>query len=157
MDDVEVALVSFLCADTAVTDLIRTPPAPPRIFPNVVPQNQPRDQPTIVYEVLTQMEGFALAMGPHGLPRATILLECRAATARQAKLLRSLVLSSRGGNPDNRKLNGFAGSLGEGYVVQMAKAENSYYEFEPPLRDGERGIHIAGVELLLWWNNLSTA
>jgi hypothetical protein len=151
VDDIEIALVSFLLADSAVTELIQTKPSPARMFPDKVPQGQPRDKPTIVYEVLTQKEFFDLD-GPGGLPNAVILLECRGASRKDAKLLRQRVLNSRGPDPDNKKLNGFKGSMGRGYVVQMSKVENSYSDYEPPIKDGEIGVHIAAVELVLWWN-----
>jgi hypothetical protein len=158
-DDVELALVGFLSADPAVLELVQTPPRPPRIFPDFMPQGEDLDAgrrrlASLVYEVLSHAEGFALVLGPHSLPNALILLECRAGTRREAKLLRSRVLSSRGGNPENRQLNGFAGSLGQGYTVQMAKVENSYYEYEPPIAAELSGVHVAAVELRVWWNNL---
>ena len=158
-DDVESALVAFLAADPAVAELVQTPPRPPRIFPDFVPQGADLDAgrhrlAAIVYEVLAHGEGFALVLGPHSLPNALILLECRAGTRREAQLLRERVLTSRGGNPDNRQLNGFAGSLGQGYVVQMAKVENSYYEYEPPVAAELSGVHVAAVELRVAWNNL---
>ena len=152
-DDPEFALLAFLSADPAVAELVHTPPAAPRFYPDAAPQGTPRDLPCIVYEVLTRREEGVLAQGPHGLPDMVLLLECRAGTRVRANLLRSRVLESRGGNPDNRKLNGFAGSLGSGYVAQKIMAENQYYDHEPPLQAAGVGVYVAAVELRIWWNN----
>lgn len=151
--------MDFLSADPAVAELLRTDPHPIRIFPDYVPQGADRDAqgnrlPSIVYEVLGQRENFALYSGPDSLPDMTLLLECRAASRRVAKLLRQRVLESRGPDPDGRQLNGFAGSLGNGYVAQKVMAENSYYDIEQPVQATDRPIHIASVELRIAWNNL---
>ena len=150
---VEFALGQFLSADPLILEMVQTKPQPPRIFPMVVPQGQPRDKPAIVYEVMAESENFTLAHGPHGLPSTTILLECRSPKRMEVRKLAKLVKESRGGNDDNRRLNGFVGSLGQGYVVQMAKVENSSYDYEPPIKDAEVGTHIMALELVLWWNN----
>lgn len=154
MDDIAKALIQFLSADPDILALIKTAPQPPRIFLDSVPQNVARSLTTLVIEELAHREGFALVMGPHGLPNVLLLLECRAASRAEAQKLRQRVLDSRGGNPDNRELNGFAGAMGAGYVVQMAKVENSYFDFEPPVKSTEVGVYIATVELNLWFNSL---
>jgi hypothetical protein len=154
MDDIVDALISFLSADPDVLALVKTDPQPPRIYLDLAPQGQARSRPTIVIEELSHREGFALATGPDGLPDAVLLVECRAASRVEAQRLRQRVLNSRGGNPDNRKLNGFAGSLGAGYTVQKVMAVNSYADVDLPVKAEDAVVHIASTEIALWWNNI---
>jgi hypothetical protein len=154
VDNVEVALVAFLSSDPDILARIRTAPKPPRIYPDKAPQGEPRSLACLVYEKLSHQENFALALGPDGLPDALFLLECRAGTRKEAEELRTLVLNSRGGNPDNHKLNGFAGSLGAGYTVQKVMAVNGYYDVDLPVKAEDTVVHIASTEIALWWNNI---
>jgi len=151
-DEPEVGLVAFLRGDPEVMALLETPPDPPRIFPNVAPQSLKPEQEHLVYEVAATREPATL-QGPGGLARATILLECRvkASVPKKARELARRIRHSRGPNPDGSELDGFSGQWPEGYTVQKAGVEDTYYRFEKPVKAMEIGTHVVVMELIVWW------
>lgn len=153
-DEPEIGLLAFLRGDAEVMGLLQTPPSPPRIFPNLAAQALNPEELHLCYEVTDTTEPDTLE-GPGGLANCHIQLECRvkASTPKKARELARTIRHSKGPNPDGRELDGFRGHWPEGYTVQKARIEDTYYRFDRPVKAMEIGTHVVVLELLVWWNS----
>lgn len=151
MYEPEKGVIAFLTADPAILELIQDKPEPPRCYPHKVPQSVSRLLTCIRYEVDME-EGSVLADGPAGMGVAQILLECRASTLAKARQLENRIRNSRGGDPSNHKFNGFAGSLGAGYVAQKVEIKSATTGAEKPTVATDGAVYTVALDITLAWN-----